>query len=317
MANKTLLKPVVRLLKPLLSAAVPIPLQRVFLRLATSLFPVPRSVAKETVYLDGLPTERLYVRGDRPEHAILFLHGGGYCIGSPATHRSLTARLARDAEAEVLVPEYRLAPEHPHPAALEDALDAYRGLLARGWAPQRLGLAGDSAGGGLTIALAVAIREAGLPMPAGIALISPWTDLSLSGGTIVTHASRDPLLSVASVRRWSALYRGTRAADDPKCSPLYASLAGLPPLLIQVGSEEIVLDDARRLARRAETAGLAVRLQVYEGLWHDFHLQAGLLDDASAAIAELGDFFKAQWQVQNAAADPRAAAFRTRRQASA
>jgi monoterpene epsilon-lactone hydrolase len=297
--RRRLLQPALRALKLALSPRVPVRVQRVLVAAALQPFPSARGVVRNRRTMAGVPLECLRRKGRKPEHTILFLHGGGYCVGSPAAYRAITTRLARLSGAEIIVPDYRLAPEHPHPAALDDAVRVYRGLLDEGRAPARLIVAGDSAGGGLSLALALELRARDLPLPAALATISPWVDLALRGDSIVSRAARDPLLSQAAIAHWSALYRGrpggTLAADAPACSPLYADLRGLPPLLIQVGSEEILHDDALRLAAAARAAGVTVTLREFAGLWHDFHLQAGVLADADAALAELVAYCHAAW----------------------
>jgi len=221
---------------------------------------------------------------------LLYLHGGGYCIGSARTCRSITGHLAKVTGATVYAPEYRLAPEHPHPAALEDAVSSYRALLGQGIAPESIAISGDSAGAGLSVATAVALRDAGLPLPAALVLISPWVDLTCTGDSHAIVGSRDPLLTTVGVKRWAADYLGERSAQDPACSPLFADLRSLPPMLIQVGSEEIVLADSTRLHERATAAGVAAELHEYPGLWHDFQMYAGMLRESDEAMKEIASF---------------------------
>lgn len=279
------------LLKPVFSGWMPIGIQRFWLKIISASSLPPRGTRAEAVDMNGVSADRLTTPSSGTP-VLLFLHGGGYCIGTPRTHRALAAHIARAAGATAFVPAYRLAPEHPHPAALEDALTAYRWLLAQGTHPSLIVMGGDSAGGGLTLAAAVAIRDAGLPSPGALVLISPWADLTLSGESAKTRARRDPMLSHAVGDLWSRLYLGSHAADHPACSPLFAALAGLPPMLIQAGSEEILLSDAERLAQRARTAGVRVQLTLYEGMWHDFQMHAGVLRESDTAITEMGNFVK-------------------------
>lgn len=282
------------LVKPAFSGWTPIGFQRAWMRAISATSLPPRGTRSQRLRMDQIPALR--VSTGAPEGAaVLYLHGGGYCIGSPETHRALAGHIAKAGGAACFLPDYRLAPEHPHPAALEDALAAYRWLLAQPQAPSKIAIAGDSAGGGLTLALALAIRAAGLPQPAALVLMSPWTDLALTGASFMERAARDPILSPAIGRLWSRLYLGAQSPREPLCSPLYADLAGLPPMLLQVGSEEILLDDSRRLATRARAAGVAVTLNEYQGLWHDFQLQAGILQASDAAIAEIGAFLRQHW----------------------
>lgn len=238
-------------------------------------------------HIDGVPLEIVRAGTAPAASVVLYLHGGAYCLGSPRTHRSLTSRLARLSGADVVVPDYRLAPEHPYPAALDDALSTYRWLLSRGYDPGRISLAGDSAGGGLALALALRLRELGLPQPARLLLLSPWVDLTFGGDSISLLRDRDPMLAIAWIRHGAELYRGRRPAGDPGCSPLLADLAGLPPMLIQVGSDEVLLDDACRLAQRVSSVGGAVELEIYQGMWHVFQVHAGMLATADAALAVL------------------------------
>jgi epsilon-lactone hydrolase len=226
--------------------------------------------------------------------AVLYLHGGGYTLGSPNTHKALTTHLAKAARCHVLVPAYRLAPEHPYPAPLDDALAAYRALLER-YSPEQIAIGGDSAGGGLALSTTLALREAGLPMPAALLLISPWTDLSLSGSTIDSLDAIDPMLGRAWLTRAADAYRRDLPLTDPKVSPLFAKLDGLPPTLIQVGSDEILLDDSHRFTERARAAGVEVTLEIEPGYWHDFQVHAGVLDASDAAIARIAAFFEARW----------------------
>ena len=222
---------------------------------------------------------------------VVYLHGGGYVAGSPATHRELGARISLASEARVLMVDYRLAPEHRFPAAHDDAVAAVRHVLAQGVAPGRLVVAGDSAGGALALAALVALRDAGEPLPAGGALISPAVDLSLSGRSMSENAPYD-CIQLDLARSWVRHYLGTGDVRDPRCSPTNADLAGLPPLLIQAGSAEALVDDAIALAEKGGAAGLQITLHVAPGMVHDFHLLAALLPQARAAIRELGAFVR-------------------------
>lgn len=242
----------------------------------------------------GVPGEWVRHRHESDSPVLLYLHGGGYTLGSPKTHRALTSHLAAAARCQVLVPDYRLAPEHPYPAALQDALSAYRFLLER-YAPERIAIGGDSAGGNLALCAALAIRDAALPMPRALVLLSPWTDMSLSGETIDALDAIDPLLGRPWLLRARDAYRGELPVTDPRVSPLYASLERLPPMLLQVGSDEILLSDATRLAEKARNSGIDARLEVEAGLWHDYQLHAGVLRAADAAISRIADFLRARW----------------------
>jgi monoterpene epsilon-lactone hydrolase len=224
---------------------------------------------------------------------VLYLHGGAYCLGSPATHRSISSHLAWRAGAEVFVADYRLAPEHPFPAALEDAVAAYRGLLVRGCAPARLALAGDSAGGGLALALALRLRQLGEPLPAALLLLSPWVDLG--------RPDRGPappgevMVSLPWIEACARLYLGTTDAAEPLASPINGDLRGLPPVLLQVGMDEILLQDSQRLHAALIQAGVAVELQQYPRRWHVFQANAGALADADRALESAAQFLRRAW----------------------
>jgi acetyl esterase/lipase len=226
-----------------------------------------------------------------PDRHVLYLHGGAFVAGSPVTYRSFTRRLGRESGAAVHVPDYRRAPEHPYPAALDDVHAAYLELLEAGHDPRRIALAGDSAGGQLCLALALRLRERGEPLPAGIALVSPWTDLTLSDPR-VTAATNDAFLRPAWLVQGAELYARDHDRTIPELSPLLADLSGLPPMLVHVGSTEPLLVDSERLAERVTEAGGAVELKVFEGYWHDLHLLAGIIPVATQATAELGAFLR-------------------------
>lgn len=220
---------------------------------------------------------------------LLYLHGGGYVSGSPATHRALMMRLGQAAHARVFAPDYRLAPEHPYPTAVEDAWSAYWWLLAQGIAPAQIVIAGDSAGGGLTIALMLALRDAGMPLPAGGVCLSPWFDLALTGPSMAANEQSD-YLNDAILRTAAALYLGEHDVRGPLASPLYADLRGLPPLLIQVGTAEMLLDDGRRFVARARQAGVSITLEEYAGMVHVWHFTYLLEPRARQAVHSAGAF---------------------------
>ncbi len=240
------------------------------------------------------------VKGEWAEPAVhtgnrtlLYLHGGGYVIGSPASHRDLVSAIADAAQARALILDYRLGPEHPFPAAVDDALAAYRGLLQQGCAAQSLFIAGDSAGGGLTIATLLSIKQAGLPLPAAGICLSPWVDLTLGSDTITSKAADDPLLTPAALRWMRDQYLAGQDPNATLASPLFADLSGLPPLLIQVGSEEILLDDSRHLDERARAAGVEVTLEVWNGMMHVWHLMAMMIPEGKQAIQAIGNYVAA------------------------
>jgi acetyl esterase/lipase len=225
---------------------------------------------------------------------LLYLHGGGYVACSPKTYRSITGAFANRG-LDVFAADYRLAPENTFPAAVDDGLAAYKGMLAAGIAPGRLAVAGDSAGGGLTLATLLAAKAEGLPMPACAIVFSPWTDLAITGESVRTNLERDPMLAGNLLRDGAAFYLNGADAKNPLASPIYGDLAGLPPLFIQVGDTEVLLDDATRFAARAEEARVAVNLKIWEGMPHVWQLFQIFLPEARAAIDDAAGFAKAQF----------------------
>ena len=259
---------------------------------AERVFPTPPDVAVEAVTAPERPAEWLRPPGARTDAALLYLHGGGYVIGSPRSHRHLAAAIARAAGTAALLVDYRLAPEHPFPAALDDAVAAYRWLLGRGLAPSRVVVAGDSAGGGLTVATLLALRDRGLPRPAGGACISPWVDLTCSGATYATKAAVDPIVTRESVEMMAQAYAGAGDPKAPLLSPLYADLRGLPPLLVQVGSDEVLLDDSLGLGERARAAGVDVTVEEWPAMIHVWHWFLPMLAEAERAVGFIGNFVR-------------------------
>lgn len=255
--------------------------------------PAPEGVAVRKTVLGGRPALELEPAGAADRGRLLYLHGGGYVIGSPDTHTGLAGELAARTGLRATSVDYRLAPEHPFPAAVDDGLAAYRDLLATGADPRELVVAGDSAGGGLSIATLLAAREAGLPQPAAVVVFSPWVDLTLSGESIRTKEDADPIFSEADVRAYADLYIGSGNRSNrnhPLASPVFADLAGLPPLLVQVGADEVLLDDAVRLAARAGAAGVEATLEIGPGLPHVYQTEYGRLDEADAALDRAARF---------------------------
>ena len=253
---------------------------------------IPADVKREKVSAGGVPAEWVVAENADPDRVILYLHGGGYVIGSINTHRELGSRLSRAAAARVLLIDYRLAPEHPHPAAVDDAVAAYRWLLSQGVNPSRLAIGGDSAGGGLTVATLVAVRDAGLPVPAAGVCLSPWVDLEGIGESMTTKAAADPMVQRDGLLKMAAAYLAGQNPRTPLASPLYADLSGLPPLLIQVGTAETLLDDSTRLAERARKSGVQVTLEPWEDMIHVWQAFASLLPEGRQAIDRIGEFVK-------------------------
>ena len=252
---------------------------------------LPKGVSHEEVNEGG-------VRGEwrRPESGadctVLYLHGGGYVFGSPRTHRTLTAPLALAAKADVFVPVYRLAPEHPCPAAIEDAVAAYEWLLAKGVKPEKLVIGGDSAGGGLTLATLVALKEKGRPLPAGALLYSPWTDLTGGGQSMTSNAKSDAMFSRETILGGAHKYYAGLGPRDPRVSPLFADLTGLPPMLIFASDSELLYSDSVRLVEKAQVSGVPARFEVRKGLAHVWPIFHPLLPEAKEAIGVSGEFIR-------------------------
>ncbi|MBR7833224.1 alpha/beta hydrolase [Actinospica durhamensis] len=256
--------------------------------------PAPEGVATRETVLGGRPAlEFKPVAVATPRGHLLYLHGGGYVIGSPETHTALTGELARRSGLLATSVDYRLAPEHPFPAAVDDGLAAYRELLAAGTDPQAIVMAGDSAGAGLSLATLLAARDAGLPQPAAVVLFSPWVDLTLDGASMRTKQDADPIFIEDDLRTFADFYVAAGDRAQPLASPLFADLTGLPPLLIQVGANELLLDDAVRLAGRAGADNVEVTLEIGPGLPHVFQHHYGNLDEAGAALDRAAHFLNA------------------------
>ena len=262
---------------------------------AVEIFPLPDGVACEPGSLGGVPGEWLRPEGADAARALLYFHGGGYVLGSTRSHRHMVAALAAGAGVHAFSADYRLAPEHPFPAAVEDGAAAWQGLLEIGIDPARAVIGGDSAGGGLSVATLVKARDDGLAMPAGGLCISPWTDMTLEAGSYATKADSDPMVKQNQIERWTGVYLGADTdRRHPWASPLYADLEGLPPLLVQVGSEEVLLDDSVSLAEAARRAGVEVRLSVADEMIHVWHWFDRLLDRAKDGIDEATAFIRAR-----------------------
>jgi len=251
-------------------------------------------VGVETVAqpLGGVPAVRVAPSKARPGHHILYLHGGGYIAGSPALYRHLTWRFAAAAAARLTAIDYRLAPEHPFPAALDDAAAAWRALLAEGADPRHCTVMGDSAGGGLTLALALRLRDQGEPLPAALVALSPWTDLAITGASCWLNAVADPMQNAGDLLPLAAQYLAGADSRNPYASPLHGDPRGLPPTLLQVGSDEILCDDAVRMAERMRDAGCEVSLEIWPRMPHVWHSFAPVLPEALQAIARIGAFLR-------------------------
>ncbi|ABS62493.1 Alpha/beta hydrolase fold-3 domain protein [Parvibaculum lavamentivorans DS-1] len=268
------------------------------------MFPVPEGVAIERADLGGLGAEWAIPAGAEEGPVVLYFHGGGYLVGSSVSHRHVTSRLAAASKGRVLSVDYALAPEHPFPAAVNDGLKAYRWLLDKGHAPERISIGGDSAGGGLTVATLLAAREAGLPMPASAVLISPWTDLTCATESYNSCADLDPMIQGAGIRETAAAYLNGADPRDPLASPNFADLTGLPPMLIHVGTDEVLLDDSRDLAKRAKAAGVEAELEVWEGMIHVWHAFYQMLPEGEQALDRLGAYLSGRWKAKERLAVP-------------
>ena len=263
---------------------------RVWYEQFTAQFELPEDAVFEQVGAGGVSAEWISTPGVAEDRVVMYLHGGGYMIGSMRTHRSPLSYLSRVSDARVLGLNYRLAPEHPFPAAVEDSVAAYRWLLAEGVSPRRIAIGGDSYGGGLTIATLVALKYFGDPLPAAGISHSGWTDLAHTGDTFETKAEEDPLIDKEMLEGMAAAYLGDRSRTTPLASPYYADLQGLPPLLVQVGTAEVLLDDSLRLADRAKEAGVDVTLEVWDDMPHVWQAFASFLPEAREALDHCGQF---------------------------
>ena len=263
--------------------------------------PLPGEVKLEPASAAGVRAEWVLRPDSDADRAILYLHGGGYALGSIATHRFVMQAIGQAAGARVLGIDYRLAPENPFPAAVEDAVAAWGWIVARGLDAGRCAIAGDSAGGGLALATLVALRDRGVPLPGAAALLSPWTDLAGTGASVQGKAAQDPMVTQVMLERMAAAYVAGGDLRDPLASPLYADLSGLPPILIQVGSAEILLDDSTRLAERARAAGVEAELEVWEDMVHVFQAFP-MLEEAGQAVGRIGEFVRARTGAASSAA---------------
>lgn len=263
--------------------------RNVFENLASQ-FPVAEDISFEPVKVGLLQGE--WINPPRPSDGgvILYLHGGGYCEGSINTHHAMVSHMAKAASTRALMMDYRLAPESPFPAAVEDSTLAYRWLLDQGLAPDGIIVAGDSAGGGLAVATLVALKDASVPLPAAAVLLSPWVDLELTGTSMTTKALEDPIVQKNIVSEMAKAYLGGHDARTPLASPLYADLKGLPPMLIQVGTSEVLLDDSIRLSDGAKASGVEVTLEEWQEMVHVWHFFVSMLPEAREAIEVIGAF---------------------------
>jgi acetyl esterase/lipase len=273
---------------------VPLEIERQEWEAAAAQTALPPNITVVPADIAGVPGEWVSSPAAASQPVLYYLHGGGYTAGSCVTHRELAARLCLAGGVRVLLIDYRLAPEHPFPAALEDAAAGYRWLLARGIPPAQIVIGGDSAGGGLAIATMLWLREHAIALPAAGVLLSPWADLALAGPSIQTRAAIDPLCSHASLQRAADWYLAGAGPTQPFASPVYADLHDLPPLLIQVGDHEVLLSDSTRLAEQARSRAVQVTLEIWDELWHVFQGWAGALPEGQQAIDRIGAFIRHQ-----------------------
>ena len=294
------LSPAARILGPVTSAVLGSLLRRGFFPRRRVLELVGAGLAHrapgtdvQTTRLGGVPVEIATPPGQAGSASIVYLHGGAYVAVSARAYQRLVTHLSAATGCRVIAVDYRLAPEHPYPAALEDCIAVYAAELDER-PHEKVVLAGDSAGGGLVLATAIALRDRGIRLPAALVCIAPWVDLTCSGDSMATRARRDRVLSPAGLAIDARLYAGGQDLTSPLVSPLFADLSGLPPMMIQVGDDEVLLDDATRLADSARASGVTVNLRVWQRLWHDWQLYAGLMPEADAAIRAIADFISEQ-----------------------
>ena len=257
------------------------------------MWPVASDVTLTAVDINGIPGEWSTVPGSNSSRVLLFLHGGGYCSGSIISHRRMVSEAGRAAGVRTLAIGYRLAPENPFPAAFDDAVTAWHFLRRQGVAAQHIAMGGDSAGGGLSLAVALKLHDVNEELPACLWLVSPWTDLTMSGSTLITKDAVDPLIHKGYLRELADAYLGGDAdRKDPRVSPLFANLVGMPPLLIQVGSAETLLDDSVRLAAAAGEADVPVTLEIWPQMIHAWHLWNARLESGRRALGNAGSFMR-------------------------
>ncbi len=264
--------------------------RKAFQTLVEKLPPLPADVKYHNVDADGIPSEWVSVKESREDFVLFYMHGGGYIVGSPTSHRDLISRMAREARMRALVPDFRLAPEHPFPTQIEDCVRAYQWLLKQGYTANHIVFAGESSGGALVISVLLALKEQQIPLPIAAIAISGMLDLEASSNTFKTNLSVDPSVDSERIFRLARLYIGDRDPKMPLASPIYANLTGLPPLLIQVSSVEVLLDDSIRLAQAARDCGGEVELEVWYGLPHAWHIYASILPEGQQAIVRAGKF---------------------------
>ncbi len=254
-----------------------------------------RNVSVEEGKLYGLKVEWYRPENAQSGKVLLYLHGGAFILGSCDSHRKLVTQIARAGRIDAVMPEYRLAPEHLYPAGLQDCVGVYRALLEYGYNPDNIVVAGDSAGGGLTMSLMLELRHTGLPLPGAAVLLSPFLDLTASGESVTTRADEDPWFRADDVHVVIKYYCPDEDLEDPLISPVFANVAGLPPTLVQVGNDEILLSDSTRIAEKLEAANVNVELQVFPEMWHVFQLFVGKMPESRGAVDKIGAFIQSHF----------------------
>jgi len=280
-------------------ANVPVETAREHLEfIAKTLLRAVRHVLIEPGQLGGVEVDWIYPKDARKDKVLLYLHGGAYVLGSRRTHRQLVSHMAREAGITAVMPEYRLAPENPFPAGIDDAVAVYRALLDLGFKPEDIIISGDSAGGGLSVATLLTLRHAGEPLPAAAILLSPFLDLTGSGESTVTRAEQDPWFHNDDLPVVAKYYCPDETQwTHPLVSPVFANVSGLPPMLIQVGDDEILLSDSTRFARNLEEAGVDVELEVFPEMWHVFQMFVGKMPESGAAIRKIAAYIDARFSL--------------------
>lgn len=267
--------------------------RRHFEQIARSFLIRAKGIQVEQTQIAGVDVDWLRPNNARKDKVLLYLHGGAYVIGSPRTHRQLVSHTVRAAGIVAVLPDYRLAPEHPFPAGLDDCVAVYRGLLESGFKPEDIIIAGDSAGGGLSVATLLALRHAGVDMPAASILLSPFLDVTGSGESARTRADRDPWFDIADLQIVTRYYCPDESEwQNPLVSPVFANVAGLPPMLIQVGDDEILLSDSTRIAEKLEAEGIEVQLEVWPHMWHVFQMFIRKMPESRAAVLKIAEYVR-------------------------
>lgn len=290
MLLNALIKTIIRCFRMMTNYDNPVALRKSAEKRSQRYIRMPLSCMAWEINANGVLCEKVLWYGHDEGRTILYFHGGGYSLCSPRTHRHLVCHIARACKAVAFVPNYRLAPEYPYPAAFDDAVKTYRWLLKNGIKPQHLAVMGDSAGGGLALVLLQYLRDKKMPLPACAVLLSPWTDLSVSGESIIKNKRKDPLLEPIALYKFARYYLPDGDLRNPRISPLFGSFANLPPLLFQVGECEILLDDARRAAEKAKASGVETEITIYRRMIHVFQYLTPLIREATRAIEEIGSF---------------------------